>query len=230
MKDCKSDSGTQGIEDGVKSLLHAQLLLTKELARLLGNAGGAALDSIGGMRLPKGGCSCDIPPPCWMPLPLGEKRCRLAPGDKGTVCLVVTNGDFRPHTYQFAATGKSAANVSFSTAAASLGPQERVAVTATFTVPRDHKPTDDCRCLDHDLLLWVRGCRNHYLRWTLDEVAQGQPCCHEVTVNDEPDYVQHWYDHFYVARPCFGELVAPGIRPMAGPVSLPAAAPAGAVL
>lgn len=203
MKDCKVD-GNNGIEDGIKSLLHAQLLLGKEVLRLLGEAGGAALDMAGGMKWPKGGCSCEIPEPCWMPLPLGEIRCQLAPGDKGTVCLVLSNGDFRPHSYQFAATGKSAAHVSFSTAAANLGPKERIAVTATFTVPKDGQRSEDCRCIDHETLLWVRGCRNHYLRWSIDEVACSRPCCHEVPVADDPDYVLHWYDHFYAPRPCLG--------------------------
>jgi hypothetical protein len=31
-----------------------------------------------------------------------------------------------------------------------------------------------------------------------------------VVVNDDPDYVLHWYDHFYVARPCFGAATTPG--------------------
>lgn len=208
MKDCKQDTDTQGLEDGLKSLINAQLLLGREVLKVLTGAGGSALDKLGGMRLPKGHSCCEVPEPCWMPLGLGEVRCALKPGDKGTVCLVVTNGDFRPHNYQFAATGKSATFVSFSQAAAVLGPKERIAVTATFTVPQERKD-EDCRCLDHDLLLWVRGCRNHYLRWVIDEVAQSKPCCHEVQVADDPDYVLHWYDHFYLPRPCFGVTAPP---------------------
>lgn len=208
MKDCSSsscnDRGTEGLESGLKSLLNAQLLLGKEVLRLLGGAGRSAADMASGVRLPKGSSCCEVPEPCWMPLSLGEVRCRLAPGDTGTVCLVVTNGDFRPRSYQFAATGRSAAHVSFSTPAVTLGPKERVAVTARFTVPRDGKDGEDCRCIDHEPLLWVRGCRNHYLRWRIDEVAACQACCHEVAVDDNPDYVLHWYDHFYLPRPCYG--------------------------
>lgn len=212
MKDCKQDTDTQGVEDGLKSLINAQLLLGKEVLKLLTGAGGGMLDKLSGMKLPKGHGCCDVPVPCWMPLSLGEIRCQLKPGDKGTVCLVVTNGDFRPHNYQFAATGKSAAFVSFSQAGAVLGPKERIAVTVTFSVPREGKTDEDCRCIDHDLLLWVRGCRNHYLRWSIDEVAQSKACCHEVKVCDDPDYVLHWYDHFYLPRPCFGAAAtgAPG--------------------
>lgn len=213
MKDCKpcDDSGTDGIENGLKSLLNAQLLLGKELLKLAGGATGL-LDGLKGLKMPKGHDCCEVPEPCWMPLSLGEVRCTLRPGDTGTVCLVVTNGDFRPHTYQFAATGKSASAVSFSTNSVTLGPKERIAVTATFTVPRENR-VEDCRCIDHEALVWVRGCRNHYLRWTVDEAACAKPCCHEIAVNDDPDYVLHWYDHFYMPRPCFGAAGTPGTVP-----------------
>jgi hypothetical protein len=210
MKDCKpcDESGFDGIENGLKSLFNAELLLGKELIKLAGEATGA-LGALRGIRLPKGHSCCEVPEPCWMPLSLGEIRCSLLPGDSGTVCLVVTNGDFRTHIYQFAATGQSAAAVSFSIATATLGPKERVAVTATFTVPKDNR-AEDCRCIDHEALVWVRGCHNHYLRWAVDESSCSKPCCKEVAVDDNPDYVLHWYDHFYQPRPCFGALGASG--------------------
>jgi len=209
MKDCKpcDDTGYDGIENGLKSLLNAQLLLGKELIKLAGGATGV-LDTLKGIKMPKGHSCCEVPEPCWMPLSLGEIKCSLRPGDAGTVCLVVTNGDFRPHSVQFAATGKIASAVSFSTTSVTLGPKERIAVTATFTVPKDDNCVEDCRCIDHEALVWVRGCRNHYLRWTVDESACAKPCCNEVVVNDDPDYVLHWYDHFYMPRPCFGALGA----------------------
>jgi hypothetical protein len=212
MKDCNTceDTSTDGLESGLKSLINAQLLFGKEVLKLLGGAGRAAGSMASGIGLPKGSSCCDIPEPCWMPLSLGEVKCVLRPGDTGTVCLVVSNGDFRPHAYQFAATGKSAAHVGFSTASVTLGPKERIAVTATLTVPKEGKDGEDCRCIDHEVLIWVRGCRNHYLRWTVDELASSKPCCHEVVVNDDPDYVLHWYDHFYVTRPCFGAATLPG--------------------
>ena len=210
MKDFKpcDGSGFDGIENGLKSLFNAELLLGKELIKLAGGATGA-LGALRGIRLPKGHGCCDVPEPCWMPLSLGEIRCSLRPGDNGTVCLVVTNGDFRAHTYQFAATGQSAAAVSFSNATATLGPKERVAITATLTVPKDDR-AKDCRCVDHEVLVWVRGCRNHYLRWAVDQSTCPKPCCKEVVVDDNPDYVLHWYDHFYLPRPCFGASGASG--------------------
>lgn len=199
MKDCKpcDDRGMDGIEKALTSLFNAQLLLGKELFKLAGSA----TSMLQGIKLPKGRNCCEVPEPCWMPISLGEISCKLRAGDSGTVCLVVTNGDFQRHTYQFSATGKSAAAVSFSTESASLGPKERIAVAVTFTVPKDNQ-AEDCNCVDHEVLIWVRGCRNHYLRWTVNEAASAGPCCEEIVVNDVPDYVLHWYDHFYMQRPC----------------------------
>ncbi len=203
MKDSKpcDDTGNDNLVNSFKSLLSAQLLFGKELIKMVGATTGM-VGSLYGLKLPKKDC-CKIPDPCWMPLSHGEIQCSLKRGDKGTACLVITNGDFRPHTYQFVATGKNAAAVSFSTTSTIIGPKERIAVTATFTVPNDNK-VEDCDCIDYEALIWVQGCHDHYLRWTINEVACSKPCCHKVIVDDNPDDVLHWYDHFYMPRRCFG--------------------------
>jgi hypothetical protein len=208
MKDSKHEEPAfTGIQNGLQSLLNAQLQLGTEMLKMV-SAPGGVLDKLSNLKLPElklprlKSC-CDIPPPCWMPLSLGEICCRMPADDRGSVCLVVANGDFRAHTYEFAATGKSAAAVAFSTASVTLGPKERVAVTATFTMPAGDAE-EDCRCIDHEVLIWVRGCRDHYLRWIVEEAMASSPCCAEVAVNDDPDYVLHWYDHFYTLRPCLG--------------------------
>jgi len=204
MKDSKhcAEPAFTGIQNGLQSLLDAQLLLGSEMLKMV-SAPGGVLDKLSNLKLPQFKSCCDIPPPCWMPLSLGEICCQMPVGDSGSVCLVVTNGDFRAHSYEFAATGKSSAAVSFSTASVTLGPKERVAVTATFTMPKDNNG-EDCRCIDSEVLVWVRGCRDHYLRWIVEEAAASSPCCAEIAVNDDPDYVLHWYDHFYTLRPCLG--------------------------
>ena len=196
------DSALTGVQNGLQSLLNAQLQLGTAIFKMAGAPGGI-LDKLSNLKLPEFKSCCDIPPPCWMPLSLGEIVCQMPAGDSGTLCLVVTNGDFRAHSYEFASTGKSAAAVAFSTASVTLGPKERVAVTATFTMPAE-ETSEDCRCIDHEVLIWVRGCRDHYLRWIVEEAAALRPCCAEVAVNDDPDYVLHWYDHFYTLRPCPG--------------------------
>lgn len=78
-----------------------------------------------------------------------------------------------------------------------LGPMERDFVTASVPVP-----TDAISGQEGEVLLWVHGCQNHYLRWTVKVASRGASCCHEVGVEDCPDLVHHWYDHFYCERPC----------------------------
>jgi hypothetical protein len=38
-----------------------------------------------------------------------------------------------------------------------------------------------------------------------------QACCREVAVDDNPDYVLHWYDHFYLPRACVGAQGSTGV-------------------
>jgi hypothetical protein len=207
------DSALSGVEEGLKSLLNAQLLLGTEVLKLAVGSGGI-LNKLSTLKLSRFKRCCHIPPACWMPLSLGEIGCHRPAGDSATICLVVTNGDFRPHTYEFAATGKSAAAVSFSATSVTLGPKERVAVSATFTLPAG-TVAEDCRCVGNDVVIWVRGCRDHYLHWIVEEGATAGCCSAEIAVCDDPDYVLHWYDHFYTLRPCFG-TVAGNSNPVRG--------------
>jgi len=52
------------------------------------------------------------------------------------------------------------------------------------------------------VLVWIRGCVDHVVRWTVKSSRRGSDCCHELEIDDCPDYVHHWYDHFYCPRPC----------------------------
>jgi hypothetical protein len=198
---CNDGKGSDfsGIEKGVKELIAAQIGLGKELVRILGDGGQGVLGALSGLRMPQLATCCgDIPEPCWMPLALGEVNCRLCPGTSGVVRLVVTNQDYRAHNYVIQAAGKDAAHIAVSPAQVTLGPKERLTVTATFTAPQ--------QAGTHDALIWVRGCRDHYLRWTVTVGDKADACCFEVVVDDTPDYVVHWYDHFYCEKPCHGTL------------------------
>lgn len=148
-----------------------------------------------------------------MPLDLGEICCDLCPGDTGEICFVVGNEDFRPHEYAVVAAGDAAAGVQVSAPTFTLGAKERRVVSVRFRMPQRRPDRDDscCECNDHEVVVWVLGCRNHYLRWYLNHLEEGRKsaCCHEVVVNDEPDYVLHWYDHFHVYRPCIGPRTIP---------------------
>jgi hypothetical protein len=81
-----------------------------------------------------------------------------------------------------------------------LAPFETGEVMATVTVP-----DEDAAPLD--LRLWVRGCSDHVVPWKVSASNSGSGSLHEVGIDDCPDLVHHWYDHFYCQGPCFGGQV-----------------------
>lgn len=157
---------------------------------------------------------CTIPEPCWMPKPLGEICDCLCPEEKHQVELTITNEDYKKHSYEISAAGDMASHVLFSESHFELGPKERKTVTATFTAPA---LDEHCETASYDLVLWVRGCHSHFLRWHL--TVSKKPlhhhhhyhhyhhyhCAHPICVDDKNDYVVNWYDHFYCRRDCFYE-------------------------
>lgn len=184
--------------DGLlKAAVAAQFAFGKELLSLLG-AGARSACHAAGLAKAKADPCCDIPEACWMPKPLGEISCRVAPGGKGEVKLIVTNNDYRPHSVTAQSAGPHAGLFAFAPPQIMLGAKERTTIVATFNAPQQPGR--------YEAIVWVTVCSDHYLRWTID-VVEGQChpcCCYEVTVDDTPDYVDHWYDHFYCPKPCRG--------------------------
>ena len=194
---CKRDSIDTGVLDGlVKDVVAAQLAFGKELLSLLGASARNACDGLSGLKMPVCGSCCDIPEACWMPKALGEVRCRMRPGGTGQVKLIVTNHDFRAHQVTAQSAGPDAGLVALTPAQIALGPKERTTIAAQFTAPQ--------QAGTYETVLWVSVCSDHYLRWTVEVGERENACCYEVTVDDSPDYVVHWYDHFYCAKPCLG--------------------------
>ena len=186
-----SKAGTAGgIGDVLADLLNAQFRLGAEL-----------METVSRTRLPGRQSCCDIPEPCWMPDALGEVLSHACPGATAIVRLLITNCDRIPRTVKITATGDAAGLVSLQPTTLVLGPKERGLVSATLKVP-----PDAIGCQEFEALVWIRGCREHYLRWTVAVEKRGGDCCHEVEVEDCPDLIHHWYDHFYCLRPCFHDL------------------------
>jgi hypothetical protein len=204
MNRCKEPSSDySAIENGIKDVLKAQMLLAREAVKFGGGMARWMADGLSLPALSPGGSCCEIPEPCWMPSALGEVQCQLRPGDRGEICLSVTNGDYTGHPYSVVATGKDAHLVNVKNPQFQLGPKERACVVVTLDVPKDGVPKDQpCCCEDIDVVIWVRGCRNFYLRWVVQVRDKGKCYCHEIKVIDQPDYVLHWYDHFYINRRC----------------------------
>lgn len=143
------------------------------------------------------GC-CEIPPACWLPRSLGEFVNTACPCGTALVRLRVTNCQPVASTVDVRVHTESALDIKVTPQHATLQPMERKWFTVVATVPDDACRGDAC-----EVLVWVAGCNEHYLRWTvrIAEAASGE--CQEVAVEDCPDYVHHWYDHFYCQRPCF---------------------------
>jgi hypothetical protein len=140
------------------------------------------------------GC-CAIPPPCWMPQPLGECTSHVSPCRTACLELVITNCDRVAREMVVEATGPLASQITVAPPRLDLGPMERGRVTACVAVPDKGKPGEK-----GEAILWVRGAQAHFLRWTVRVGTAGVDSCHEIEVCDCPDYRHHWYDHFYCHR------------------------------
>ncbi|MCG8312080.1 MAG: hypothetical protein MI976_02590 [Pseudomonadales bacterium] len=146
---------------------------------------------------------CQIPEPCWMPKSLGEYHCEVCDSGKVSLTLLMTNEDYLPRTYKLSRRGDTVGKVNFSVNELRLQPKERTKVTVTFDAP--NKPSH-CDVACYDLLIWIDSCRDYYLRWVICTSHKPNPCCLEVPLLDRPDYVVHWYDHFYCQRHCCSEV------------------------
>jgi hypothetical protein len=172
--------------------------IAKAIGGVIGPTARVGLELLGTVPvpLPRRGCSCDceIPPPCWMPQPLKPVVSRVCPGGKGVLRLTVTNCDMTPRRIDVSATD---AAVTIAPASITLGPMEQGLVVVTLELPATaHTGARE------KTIVWIRGCRAHFLRWTVEAAGAVTCCTADVDIEDCPDFVHHWYDHFYCPRPC----------------------------
>jgi hypothetical protein len=139
--------------------------------------------------LPASSCGCDVPPPCWYPKAAGEVTSHVCPGGTATLRIRITNCGPTARAIQV----EGGKEMKVEPATLQLGPMERGVVTVSQEV-KDGQ--------EH--LIWVHGCHDHFIRWTVETAKRGSDSCHELEVEDCPDYLHHWYDHFYCAHPCPG--------------------------
>jgi hypothetical protein len=206
MKHCNEHKSADlsGITDSLKGLVGAQVALGREIVKLFVDGAGGALGVLRdcGIGPPKHSACCEIPEPCWMPVSGGEVECSLRPGGQGQVTVTLTNGDHLSRTFAAHALGTNASLVSVSPANVTLPPKGRATITFTFTMPSGGSSAQAA----YDFALWIVGCRSHYVRWEIDACGCEDCCRRHLAIEDRPDYVVHWYDHFYCAKPCFGPL------------------------
>jgi hypothetical protein len=169
----------------------------KAVGDLIAPGAKRGMELLGSIRLPSRscGCGCDIPPPCWMPQPLGEFTTEACPGNKGLLRLTITNCGVTGRTIKVSATN---AAVKVEPASLTLGPLEEGLITLSLEVP-----SGATKGQTQKSIVWIHGCMEHFLRWTVVVAASGVSCCAtEVELEDCPDLIHHWYDHFYCQRPC----------------------------
>jgi len=175
-----------------RNLFDAQMTFGSQMVQSLT---GVTLPSTGDMmRTLRGhttGC-CHVPPPCWMPKPLGD--CVSHVGQCKTACIrvVVSNEDRVTRTFSVESSNKQ---VTVTPASLSLGPLERGTISACVDIPQETAVGTRI-----ETVLRIRGCKEYYLRWMVSVGTIGLDACHEIAVDDGPDLVHHWYDHFYCVR------------------------------
>ena len=187
--------------DGLVGLMDAAVRMGEDLLDALQGRRTTGLVSTLQRTMPslpmaRGGCTCHIPPPCWMPRDLGEIRSRVCAGGTATLRVRVTNCSASPRKVAIEARPDSA-ELTIDPSSLALGPLERGVALASLAMPAKAGVGEE-----RETLIWVRGCRDHVLRWTVRVASRAGDCGHEIDVNDCPDLVHHWYDHFYCERPC----------------------------
>ena len=159
---------------------------------------GSMMPSIGGSKSKTKSthaCSCAIPPACWLPLDAGDCETSACPGATATLRIRVFNCGVMPRDITLEAAG-SPSGITVNPSNLNLGPLDEGTSLITFSVPPnadEHK--------EFKFLIWVRGCKTHYVRWTV-VVGDGDCRCRTITIDDCPETVHHWYDHFYCDHPC----------------------------
>jgi len=147
-----------------------------------------------------GKCSCHIPPPCWYPKDLGDVVTHVCPGGTAMLRIRVKNCTLSQRDIRLEPTGKpeDIKLIEIKPPVLPLGPMERGTFIVTATLPADANFGKE-----FEVLIWVRGCLDHFVRWTVKVARRGIDCgCFEIDVDDCQDYVHHWYDHFYCERAC----------------------------
>jgi hypothetical protein len=181
------------VEAGAKAGVSALQSLTGDMPNALSGIVDWAASQAGG------NCGCEIPPPCWMPRELCEVVSYGKAGNLASITFIVTNHSLANRVVTISAK-PAVTGLAFSATHLSLGPMERGSVEVTYTIPATLTSGPGT-----EILLWIQGCRLYFLRWTVKLGPVSGDTNYEVCINDQADYLHHWYDHFYCPRPCLPE-------------------------
>lgn len=149
----------------------------------------------GSKLAPRRGSSCDIPEPCWMPQRLDKVSSYVCPGARATLRVRLTNCGLGERTIRVFTPYDD--RVQISPESVSLKLYESGVVNLAFDVPADNQTGTK-----QTILVAVEGCKTYVLDWQVAVERRGSDSCHEIEIDDCPDLIHHWYDHFYCMRSC----------------------------
>lgn len=217
MSDMKRGNPLGEVPRALGALLAAEARLGRDLLEAVGLPAPDFSSLRRARRRMTAGC-CDMPPPCWMPRSLGECVSAAPQCRRACVRLRVTNCDRTRSVVEVDTRGAPPEwKVEVSPRALELGPFERGTLEVCVHVPDTARDGET-----HELMVWVRGCREYYLRWTVRVGSFAMGSCHEVAVDDCPDYRHHWYDHFYCQRRCLPRIRTDPLQPGSATSFVPA--------
>ncbi len=192
-RDSASEAGADLLEAGSRLGLSVLNLLVHGATAIVAGAPGLAPQRGHGRGCR---CGCRIPPPCWEPRALGTYTSHACPGADATLRIRVTNCGSAPRTVNLEP-GAGSSAVEFDPPTLGLGPEERGYSVVSFDIPPDAEPGDG-----YEFLVWITGCKQYFLRWRIRVGRRCGDSCPQVEVDDCPDLLHHWYDHFYCVHPC----------------------------
>jgi len=180
-------SGTKGSNDALGSAFAALFQAPIQVA--------SALAAVVAKQQRTSGC--EIPAPCWEPQIVATCCLELTPGSTGLVRIHVSNCGWSRNVVTVTALGKLAGSLSMQPTALALDAQERASFAVTVHPPKGLKPGQNASGI-----ILVRGCRDYAIRLEVKlRDCAGTTCC-DVSIDDCPDHIHHWYEHFYCPRPC----------------------------
>jgi hypothetical protein len=170
-----------GIADSVTD---AAVRLGGDLLRLARSAGAAM------------SCSDPDPHACWLPTELPPIIATVDDCRRAKVRFQVHNCGLATRTVFVAATGRDAKLAVGAPASATIGALETAEIVAELTLPDD--------ATSAELVLWVRGCSDTAVRWTVRDSGRRTSTC-KIMIDDCPRTRHSWCDHFAQPGRCQGQ-------------------------
>jgi len=192
------------VPDALRRLLRAEMELGKTLLESMIGTAAPTFESLtsssccgnsGFGNAKRSRSSCDIPPPCWEPRPLGERTSHVSPCSEVCLEILLDNCGIEAHPVKVGVRGYDDVTITPNTV--TLPPLERKRIRVCANIPKGVATGTT-----YDLTVVIAGCRVHYLRWTLSVGTFGLHTNQKITEHDCADQLHHWYDHFYCRRPC----------------------------